>query len=149
MNELPQERLNIGVHALAHCEWAFEETRNFVTQRKAFGKTIAQLQTVQHGLAELKTEIAVGRAFIDQCISLHAKNQLDSGMASMSKYWPTDLENRVAYKCVQMHGGAGYLWDTPIAKMYVDARVQPIYGGSNEIMKELIARQIVGGGKKK
>lgn len=143
MNELPQERLVIAGMALASAEFMFEETRNYVLQRKAFGKTIAHLQTVQHKLAELKTDICVGRAFIDSCLQLHAEKRLDAAMASMAKYWASDLQNKVATQCVQLHGGWGYMWEYPIAKAFVDARVQPIYGGTNEIMKELIARTII------
>ncbi|KAI4872679.1 hypothetical protein NFI96_026548, partial [Prochilodus magdalenae] len=143
MNELPQERLIIAVMAMASCEFMFEETRSYVRQRKAFGKTIADLQTVQHKLAELKTEICVGRAFIDNCLQLHSERKLDSGTASMAKYWASELQNKVATQCLQLHGGWGYMWEFPIAKAFADARVQPIYGGTNEIMKELIARPIV------
>ncbi|NP_957475.1 long-chain specific acyl-CoA dehydrogenase, mitochondrial [Danio rerio] len=143
MNELPQERLLIAVMGLASCEFMFEESRNYVMQRKAFGRTIADLQVVQHKLAELKTEICVGRAFIDSCLQLHSEKKLDSSTASMAKYWATDLQNRVATQCLQLHGGWGYMWEYPIAKAFADARVQPIYGGTNEIMKELISRNIV------
>lgn len=143
MAELPQERLVIADVAIANCEFMFEETRNYVKQRKAFGKTIAHLQTVQHKLAEMKTQICIGRTFVDNCILLHSEKRLDSATASMAKYWASDLQNNVAYQCVQLHGGWGYMWEYPIAKSYVDARVQTIYGGTNEIMKELIARDIV------
>lgn len=143
MNELPQERLLIADMGMASCEFMFEETRNYVMQRKAFGKTIAHLQTVQHKLAELKTDICVGRAFIDNCLQLHAEKRLDSNTASMAKYWASDLQNKVATQCLQLHGGWGYMWEYPIAKAFVDSRIQPIYGGTNEIMKELIARNIV------
>jgi len=143
MNELPQERLLIGIMSAANCEWQFEETRKYLRSRKAFGNTLSALQTIQHRLAELKTNICVGRAFTDQCIDLHNQGKLDGGMASMNKYWLSDLQNKVAYECVQLHGGWGYMWEYPISKAYVDAKVQTIYGGSNEIMKELIARQIV------
>ncbi|XP_031708097.1 long-chain specific acyl-CoA dehydrogenase, mitochondrial [Anarrhichthys ocellatus] len=143
MNELPQERLAIAGIAIASCEFMFEETRNYVMQRKAFGKTIAHLQTVQHKLAELKTEICVGRAFVDNCIQLHAEKRLDTATASMAKFWASDLQNKVATQCLQLHGGWGYMWEYPIAKAFVDSRVQPIYGGTNEIMKELIGRSIV------
>ncbi|XP_069120861.1 long-chain specific acyl-CoA dehydrogenase, mitochondrial-like [Argopecten irradians] len=142
MNELPQERLLIAAMAMASCEWMFEETRNYVLERKAFGKTISNLQTIQHKLAEIKTEAAVGRAFVDQCLDIHNQRGLDSTMASMAKYWCTDLQNSIATRCLQMHGGWGFMWEYPIARAFVDARVQPIYGGSNEIMKELIARTI-------
>ncbi|XP_058478176.1 long-chain specific acyl-CoA dehydrogenase, mitochondrial [Solea solea] len=143
MNELPQERLVIADMAIASCEFMFEETRNYVTQRKAFGKTVAHLQTVQHKLAELKTEICVGRAFLDNCLQLHSQKRLDASTASMAKYWATDLQNKVATQCLQLHGGWGYMWEYPIARAFVDSRIQPIYGGTNEIMKELIARSIV------
>ncbi|XP_045611999.1 long-chain specific acyl-CoA dehydrogenase, mitochondrial [Procambarus clarkii] len=144
MNELPQERLLIGIMSCASCEWQLEETRAYLMTRKAFGKTLSNLKTIQHKLAEMKTEICVARAFTDQCIDLHNVGKLDGSMASMCKYWMSDMQNRVSYECVQLHGGWGYMWEYPICKAYVDARVQTIYGGSNEIMKELIARQIVG-----
>ncbi|XP_010353224.1 long-chain specific acyl-CoA dehydrogenase, mitochondrial isoform X2 [Rhinopithecus roxellana] len=143
MKELPQERLLIADMAISASEFMFEETRNYVKQRKAFGKTVAHLQTVQHKLAELKTHICVTRAFVDNCLQLHEAKRLDSATACMAKYWASELQNSVAYDCVQLHGGWGYMWEYPIAKAYVDARVQPIYGGTNEIMKELIAREIV------
>merc|ERR1719348_2215626 len=143
MEQLPQERLLIAVHSIAHSEAIFEETREWVKQRKAFGRRVADLQTVQHKIAELKTSIAVCRAFVDQCMELHDVGKLDGEMASMAKYWSTDLENKVAGDCLQMHGGWGFMWETNIAKSYASARVQTIYGGTNEIMKELIARNIV------
>merc|ERR1711983_238371 len=142
MTELPQERLALGVSSMAHCEWMFEETRNYVNSRKAFGRTLSGLQTIQHKMAELKTQIAVCRAFIDQCIELHDVALLDNSMASMAKYYATDLENKIAAECLQLRGGWGYMMETPIARSYADARVQTIYGGSNEIMKELIARTV-------
>jgi len=143
MEQLPQERLLIAVHSIAGSEAMFELTRDWVRQRKAFGRRVADLQTVQHKLAELKTSIAVCRAFIDQCMELHDAGRLGGEMASMAKYWSTDLENKVAGDCLQLHGGWGFMWETQIAKCYAGARVQTIYGGSNEIMKELIARNIV------
>jgi len=143
MSQLPQERLIIAVHSAAHAESMFEDTREWVKQRKAFGRRVADLQTVQHKLAELKTSIVVCRAFIDQCLELHTAKQLDGQMASMAKYWATDLENKVAADCLQLHGGWGFMWETNIAKSYASARVQTIYGGTNEIMKELISRNIV------
>uniref|UniRef100_W5MB52 Long-chain specific acyl-CoA dehydrogenase, mitochondrial n=2 Tax=Lepisosteus oculatus TaxID=7918 RepID=W5MB52_LEPOC len=145
MAELPQERLVIADLSVASAEFMFEETKSYVKERKAFGKTIAHLQTVQHKLAEMKTEICVGRAFVDSCLQLHLEKKLDSATASMAKYWASDLQNRVATQCLQLHGGSGYMWEYPIAKAFADARIQTIYGGTNEIMKELIARSIVGG----
>ena len=142
MEQLPQERLLIAVHSIATSEAVFEETRTWVKQRKAFGRHVSDLQTVQHKLAELKTSIAVCRAFIDQCMELHEHKKLCGEMASMAKYWATDLENKVAGDCLQLHGGWGFMWETNIAKAYASSRVQTIYGGTNEIMKELIARNI-------
>ena len=142
MKELPQERLLIADMAIAAAEGAFEMTRDYVKDRRAFGKTIADFQLTKHKLAEMKTELAVGRAFVDQCIELHCDDNLTSSTASMAKYWCTDLQNKVVDTCVQLHGGWGYMWEYPICRMYADARVQQIYGGSNEIMKELIAREI-------
>ncbi|XP_052803345.1 long-chain specific acyl-CoA dehydrogenase, mitochondrial-like [Mya arenaria] len=143
MQELPQERLIIAAVAQASCEWMFEETREYVKNRKAFGKTISNLQTIQHKLAELKTEICVTRAFVDRCLETHNAKGLDSEAASMAKYWCSEVQNKVASECLQMHGGWGYMWEYPIARAFVDSRLQMIYGGSNEIMKELIARNIV------
>uniref|UniRef100_A0AAR2LP47 Long-chain specific acyl-CoA dehydrogenase, mitochondrial n=1 Tax=Pygocentrus nattereri TaxID=42514 RepID=A0AAR2LP47_PYGNA len=149
MNELPQERLIIATMAMASCEFMFEETRSYVRQRKAFGRTIADLQVgtkqkrLLFSLSPLRRSICVARAFIDSCLQLHSERKLDSSTASMAKYWASDLQNRVATQCLQLHGGWGYMWEFPIAKAFADARVQPIYGGTNEIMKELIARPIV------
>uniref|UniRef100_A0A2P2HZ76 Long-chain specific acyl-CoA dehydrogenase n=1 Tax=Hirondellea gigas TaxID=1518452 RepID=A0A2P2HZ76_9CRUS len=142
MQELPQERLLIGIGCTASCEWMFEETRSFVNQRKAFGKTLSHLPTIRHKLAELKTDICVARAFTDHCIDMHINEKLDTYTASMNKYWTSDLCNKVAYDCVQLHGGAGFMMEYPISTAYLDAKVQTIYGGSNEIMKELIGRTI-------
>ena len=113
MEKLPQERLIIAVH----CEIMFEETRVWVKQRKAFGRTVANLQTVKHKLAVLKTSIVVCRAFIGQCLQLHTEGKLGSKMASMSKYWATKLGNKVAGDCLQLHGGWGFMWETNIAKL--------------------------------
>ena len=143
MNNLPIERLVIAVGAVSLAERMFEETREYVMQRKAFGKTISSLQTVQHKLAETKTSISVARAFLDECIDLADKGQLSNEAASMAKYWCTDMENKVAADCLQLHGGWGYMLETPISRAYASARLQTIYGGTNEIMKELIARNIV------
>jgi len=142
MNELPQERLLIADMAIASAEAVFEMSRDYANERKAFKGTLGDLQTVKHKLAEMKTDIVVGRAFVDQCIALHAEGKLDSTMASMAKYWASDLQSKIADHGVQIHGGWGYMWEYPVCRAYVDARVQSIYGGSNEIMKELISRSI-------
>lgn len=143
MQELPQERLIVADVSQALAEFAFEEARAYVKSRLAFGSTLSSLQTIQHRLAEMKTSVCVSRTFVDRCLELHSQGRLDSELASMAKYWTSDLVNRVAYDAVQMHGGWGYMWEYPVCRTYVDARVQSIYGGSNEIMKELIARSIV------
>eukprot|EP01006_Ploeotia_vitrea_P060781 TRINITY_DN76542_c0_g1_i1.p1 TRINITY_DN76542_c0_g1~~TRINITY_DN76542_c0_g1_i1.p1 ORF type:complete len:427 (-),score=56.77 TRINITY_DN76542_c0_g1_i1:74-1225(-) len=142
MNELPQERLLIAGMAISACEAMYEWTREFVKDRKAFGRTIADLQTVKHRMADMKMQIAAGRSFYDDCLLRHNEGKLDSATASMAKAWLTDLQCKVADEGVQLHGGAGYMWEYPICRAYADARVQRIYGGSNEIMKELIARTI-------
>lgn len=143
MHELPRERLLIAVQAAATMEAAFEFTRDYVKDRKAFGKTISNLQTIQHKLAEVKTDVAVARAFTDNAMLMYQNGVLDQNTASMAKYWVTDKNNDICTKCLQMFGGWGYMWEYPIARMFADSRVYAIYGGSNEIMKELIARSIV------
>jgi len=142
MDQLPQERMGTANEELARAEAMFELTRDWVRERKAFGRRLADLQTVQHKLAELKTSLTVCRAFIDSCLSLHNNSKLDSEMSSMAKYWATDLQNKVAGDCLQLHGGWGFMWETQIAKCYANSRVSTIYAGTNEIMKELIARNI-------
>ncbi|GMI34220.1 hypothetical protein TrCOL_g13829 [Triparma columacea] len=142
MQELPQERLLIADMGVASAEAVFEMSRTYTNERKAFKGHLSDLQTVAHKLAEMKTDVCVGRAFVDQCISLHAEHKLKSDQASMAKYWCTDLQNKIADHGVQLHGGWGYMWEYDVCKHYVDARVQSIYGGANEIMKELISRQI-------
>lgn len=142
MNELPQERMIVAEMGIASAEACYEWTRTFIKERKAFGSTISTLQTARHRMAEMKTEICIGRTFADRCLELLAEKKLDNASASMAKYWCTDLQTKVADGCVQLHGGAGYMWEYPVARAYADGRVARIYGGSNEIMKELIARGI-------
>jgi len=142
MQELPQERLVVAVMSAAVMEFLFEHTRQYVQERKAFGRTISSLQVTRHKMAELKSQISACRAFVDDCIELHANGMLTTGTASMAKQWCSDLENKVAAECLQMHGGWGFMWENPVAKAYANARVQTIYGGSNEIMKELVSRDI-------
>jgi acyl-CoA dehydrogenase len=113
-----------------------------VRERKAFGKPVASFQTTRFKLAELATEAQAARVFVDRCMELLLEKKLDTATASMAKYWVTDLENRVIDECVQLHGGYGYMWEFPISQAYVDARVQRIYGGTNEIMKEVISRSL-------
>jgi acyl-CoA dehydrogenase len=142
MQQLPQERLQIGTGAVAMIERALALTIDYVKQRKAFGQAIIDFQNTQFKLAELKTEATVGRVFYNDCVTRHVAGGLDPVTASMAKYWLTDLQGRVVDECLQLHGGYGYMNEYPIAHMYRDARVQRIYGGTNEIMKLLIARSL-------
>jgi acyl-CoA dehydrogenase len=140
MSELPQERLLVGITAVAGAEAALEWTLTYTRQRKAFGQLLVDFQHNRFKLAEMKTEVQIGRVFLDRCIELHLNGKLDVEAAAMCKYWLSELECRVVDQCVQMHGGYGYMLEYPIARAYADARVRRIYGGSNETMRELIAR---------
>ena len=142
MGQLPQERLNIAVQGLATIERALKLTLEYVKDRKAFGKAIIDFQNTQFVLAECKTEATVARVFVNHCIEQHLKGKLDAVTASMAKYWVTDLENKIVDRCLQLFGGFGYMDEYPISRMYRDSRVQRIYGGTNEIMKVLIARTL-------
>ncbi len=140
MQRLPQERLTIAVGAIAAAEIALEWTVAYCQQRTAFGRPIGKFQNSRFKLAEMKTEIEIGRTFVDHCISLHNRGDLSVEQAAMAKWWTTDLQVRVIDQCLQLHGGYGYMMEYPIAKAYIDSRAQKIYGGSNEIMKEIIGR---------
>jgi acyl-CoA dehydrogenase len=142
MEKLPQERLIIAVQAMAMIERALEVTIDYVKQRKAFGRAVFDNQTVQFKLAECKTRATVARVFVDHCIGQHLEGKLDAATASMAKYWLTDLQGEIIDECLQLHGGYGYMDEYEIARMYKDARVSRIYGGTNEIMKVLISRTI-------
>jgi len=142
MNDLPQERLLIGAGCIATCEFLYETTRDYLLDRKAFGAPLAKMQLIRHQMAELKTKIAIGRAFTDQCLELHHQKKLNTSMASMNKYAMSDLEHEVADRCVQLHGGWGYMWEYDVCRAYANARVHRIYGGTNEIMNEIISRDI-------
>jgi acyl-CoA dehydrogenase len=142
MEQLPQERLLIGTQAIAMTERALAVTIDYVKERKAFGKAILDFQNTQFKLAELKTEATIGRVFYNDCVARHIDGGLDPATASMAKYWLSDLQCKVADECLQLHGGYGYMNEYPIARMWRDARVQRIYGGTNEIMKLLIARSL-------
>ncbi|MBM3569283.1 MAG: acyl-CoA dehydrogenase [Alphaproteobacteria bacterium] len=140
MEQLPQERLNIAVGAVAACEAALGWTRDYAKSRTAFGKPIGSFQNSRFVLAELATEIQVARAFVDRCMELHLAAKLDVTTAAMAKLHTTELQGKVMDKCLQLFGGYGYMWEYPIARAYADARVTRIFGGTNEIMKELISR---------
>ena len=140
MEQLPWERLQIAITAVAAAQAAIDWTLDYVKQRKVFGQSVASFQNTRHTLAELQTQVQVARVFVDKCCELIVHDQLDTETASMAKYWTTDLQCKVMDECVQLFGGYGYMWEYPITRAYADARVQRIYGGTNEIMKEVIAR---------
>jgi acyl-CoA dehydrogenase len=140
MEQLPWERLQIAITAVASAQAAIDWTVAYVKERKVFGQPVASYQNTRYTLAELQTQVQVGRVFVDKCTELLAAGQLDTATASMAKYWTTDLQCKVMDECVQLFGGYGYMWEYPITRAYADARVQRIYGGTNEIMKEVISR---------
>ena len=140
MRELPQERLLIAIYAIARIDRAIGVTLDYVKERKAFGKSIAEYQNTQFELAECKTEATIGKVFVDYCINEHLNGNLTTEMASMAKYWLTDLQSKIIDRCLQLHGGYGFMNEYPIARMYRDNRVERIYGGTNEIMKVLLSR---------
>ncbi|MEM7216889.1 MAG: acyl-CoA dehydrogenase family protein [Pseudomonadota bacterium] len=142
MQQLPQERLNIAQAAVVCAERAIDLTLDFVRERQAFGQRVLDFQNTKFKLAEAKTETLIGRNFVDQCLLKHLDGQLDAATASMAKYWCTEKQVQILDTCVQLHGGAGYMDEYEISRMYTDARVQTIYGGTNEIMKELISREL-------
>ena len=142
MQELPQERLLVGLVALAACEGAFEWTLDYVKERQAFGKPVIGFQNTRFKLAELKADITAGRTFVDRCLEMHLEGKLDVPTAAMLKQWSTDLQCRVMDECLQLFGGYGYMTEYPIARAWADARVQRIYAGTNEIMKEIVARSL-------
>jgi alkylation response protein AidB-like acyl-CoA dehydrogenase len=140
MQELPWERLQIAVTAVASAQAAIDWTLAYVKERKAFGQPVGNFQNTRYKLAEMQTEVQIAQTFIDRCTELLLQKQLDTATASMAKYWCTDLQCKVLDECVQLHGGYGYMWEYPITRAFADARVQRIYGGTNEIMKEVISR---------
>jgi acyl-CoA dehydrogenase len=142
MDELPYERTLVALSGVAVIERAVELTTAYARERKAFGKTLLEMQNTRFKLAEAKTIAHVGRVFIDSCIERYMAGTLDTATASMAKWWLTDMQCQVIDECLQLFGGYGYMREYPIAQMYADARVQRIYAGSNEIMKEIIARTL-------
>jgi alkylation response protein AidB-like acyl-CoA dehydrogenase len=140
MQELPWERLQLAIVAVAACEAALRWTMDYCGERQAFGRSIASFQNTQFKLAELRTETQIARVFVDRCIALSLEAKLDVETAAMAKYWTTDLQCKVIDECLQLHGGYGYMRDYAIGRAFVDARAQRIYGGTNEIMKEIISR---------
>lgn len=142
MEQLPQERLQIAVQGVGMMKRALAETIAYVKDRKAFGKSIIDFQNTQFKLAELKTKATIAEVFCQHCSDLLIQGKLDASTASMAKYWVTDIQCELIDECVQLHGGYGFMNEYPIARMWRDARVQRIYGGTNEIMKLLISRTL-------
>ena len=140
MENLPQERLSIAVGAVAACEKVLELTLEYVKGRQAFGRPVGSFQHSRFVLAEIATETTIARTFLDECIRQHMRGQLTVSDAAMAKWWTTDLQNKVADACLQLHGGYGYMTEYMVSKAWLDGRVQAIYGGTNEIMKEIIGR---------
>ena len=142
MNQLPWERLLIGITALGAIDFALEETTRYVRERKAFGTRVMDFQNTRFKLAEMKTKAEVTRSFLNDGIQKLDAGILDASTASMAKWWGSQTQCEIMDECVQLHGGYGYMMEYPITRLYADARVQKIYGGTNEIMKELIARSL-------
>ena len=142
MDELPQERLSIAVTAISSAEAALNWTIAYTKEREAFGKKIIDFQNTKFTLAKLKTELTVARAYIDRCIKEHLNNNFSAEDGAMAKLWTTDLQCKVMDECLQLYGGYGYMLEYPISRAYADSRVQKIYGGTNEIMKEIISRNL-------
>jgi acyl-CoA dehydrogenase len=138
MDQLPYERLSIGLSAVVDAEQAVAITTQYVKDRTIYGKPLFDQQNTRFKLAECQTEARIGRVFIDHCIQQFINGDLDSVTAAMAKYWLTDCQGRIIDACVQLHGGAGYMRASPIARMWADARAQRIYAGSNEVMKDLV-----------
>ena len=147
MEQLPWERLQIAIGAVAAAQAAIGWTLDYVKERKVFGQAVAAFQNTRYKLAEMQTEVQVARVFVDKCTELLLQDKRDTATAIMAKYWCSDLQCMVMDECVQLFGGYGYMWEYPITRAYADARVQRIYGGTNEIMKEVISRSMGLGGK--
>ncbi|AHK27587.1 cyclohexanecarboxyl-CoA dehydrogenase [Rhodococcus opacus PD630] len=145
MENLPLERISIAVNAIAAAKAAYQWTRDYVFERKAFGKPIGDLQNTRFALAEMLTEIEVTESHIDRCVLASNAGELTAVDASKGKWWASELQKRVVDRCVQLHGGYGYMMEYPIGRAYVDSRIQTIYGGTTEIMKEIIGRDIAAG----
>ncbi len=147
MQQLPWERMQIAIQGAANAQAAIDWTVQYVKDRKVFGTTVASYQNTRFKLAEMQTEVQIAQVFVDRCIELLLEDKLDTATASMAKYWVSDLQCKVIDECVQLHGGYGFMWEYPIARAYADSRVQRIYGGTNEIMKEVITRSMGLGAK--
>ncbi len=140
--KLPQERLSIAISAIAEARAAFDETLRYVNDRKAFGTPIASFQNTKFVLAEMVTEIDIAQAFLDHCVDRLNSGELDTADASKAKWWCTELQGRVVDRCLQLHGGYGYMSEYPISRRYADARITRIYGGTTEIMKSVVSKSL-------
>ncbi|MFG2648852.1 acyl-CoA dehydrogenase family protein [Streptomyces sp. NPDC048436] len=143
MTNLAQERMGIAVAGIAAAEHLLDITTTYVKEREAFGRPLSKLQHIRFEIAEMATECAVTRTFLDRCIVDHSNGELDAVHASMAKWWATELQKRVADRCLQLHGGYGYMSEYRVAKAFTDGRIQTIYGGTTEIMKEIIGRSLL------
>ncbi|WP_367046690.1 acyl-CoA dehydrogenase family protein [Streptomyces sp. Je 1-332] len=143
MTNLAQERMGIAVAGIAAAEHLLDITTTYVKEREAFGRPLSKLQHIRFEIAEMATECAVTRTFLDRCIVDHSNGELDAVHASMAKWWATELQKRVADRCLQLHGGYGYMTEYRVAKAFTDGRIQTIYGGTTEIMKEIIGRSLL------
>jgi len=142
MENLPQERLSIATMAAAACESVLEMCLSYVKEREAFGRPIGKFQNTRFVIAEMATEAHVCRVFVDDCVRRHVAGKLDAKLASMAKWWSTELQKKIVDQGVQLFGGYGYMREYPIARAFVDSRVQTIYGGTTEIQKEIIGRSL-------
>ena len=142
MTNLAQERLGIAVGAIAVADAAVKWTLDYTKERKAFGQSISQFQNSKFLLAELATEVQIAQVYVDRCIELHCDAKLSAEQAAAAKYWCTELQNKVVDRCLQLHGGYGYMREYPIARAWADSRIQTIYGGTTEIMKEIVGRSL-------
>lgn len=142
MHNLPQERLSIAVGGVAAAEKVFADTLKYVKERTAFGRPIGKFQNSRFKMAEMQTEITIARTFVDECILELNEGKLSNEKAAMAKYWVTEMNGRVVDQCLQLHGGAGYMWEYPVARAYANARISRIFGGTNEIMREIIGKSM-------
>jgi len=142
MQELPQERLSVALYAIACTESILQQTIDYVSERKAFGKPVAAFQNTQFKLAEADTKVSSTRVYVDRCLELHIEGKLDVASAAKAKLLATEVQCEVLDECLQLHGGYGYMWEYPVAKAYADARVQKIYAGTSEVMKLIISRAL-------
>lgn len=147
MQDLPWERLQIAIMAVSCCQYVLNLTTEYVKERQLFGKSVSDFQNTRFKLAELASEVQIGQVFVDRCMELELKGELDSAEASMAKYWCSDLQGRVVDECVQLHGGYGFMREYEVARAWTDARAQRIYGGTNEVMKDLIGNSMFGRAK--